>query len=723
MSLLDRRWFAAATLIIVMLAGCYVRFDSLVHWLDNEDRYFFDNQQIPLMLTVDAYYYLDIAKAVQEGTYDDYDNRRLVPDGYHRSPTPPLLSVLTALLSKIFDVSLEWVAIVLPAVLGMLLAIPVYLLGYGLAIRSRAAFIPPQDSVSAARASGLVSALFALISPFLVTRNSIGWFDTDILNVSFAVLFAWLAMELADSESRARTVSWLFGYALSFLVFLWWWDQSLIPVFGLAGVPLLVATAFLCRRSSQHMIPLAVAIVALLLAIVLWKGFGVLDPIRYWHGLSSIFGYITSDIEGSVFRAAGTAVSEQVSAPLAVLAMKACGGWLPSIAAFIGLLALAWMSKRYFLFLVAIVLVAVLSSRGLRFLIFCAPLFGLGIGALVYVFFCRIGRSGLRVGVLAVLLLAVAWAPLQQIQTNKNSVPRRNPVLFDAMKILGEKAEKDAVVWASWGHGHPLVYYTQKGVIGDGIFHSSDIQYVLNFPLATSNYRLAANWMSFYVAHGRNGLREANTLFGGSADAWAEGIPALQYMLGVGVEGSRSRLRDEYGFSEQQLDQALTFLFPGATRPVYLFLDYLLLRQPWFVLGRWDVVNRSGPTGHIYKQVSELRNDKEGIMMGRIGNDRVTIDAQNGRLISNKKAASLKEIRLYDGKKLRNKKYPENSGKLVLTMMFPVGIGVLADTQTADTLLTRLFFELRTDQRFFRPVAMQQPYYSIWLVTGEKYVD
>jgi len=48
-------------------------------------------------------------------------------------------------------------------------------------------------------------------------------------------------------------------------------------------------------------------------------------------------------------------------------------------------------------------------------------------------------------------------------------------------------------------------------------------------------------------------------------------------------------------------------------------------------------------------------------------------------------------------------------------------MGVLADMDTVDTLLSRLFFEMRTNKRFFKPIAMQQPYYSIWKVIGEKY--
>ncbi len=723
MYLLDKRWFAVSALVIVTLAGGYLRMDSLSHWLDNKDRYFFDDQQIPLMLSVDGYFYLDAAKAVQEGTYETFDDRRLVPDGYHRSPTPPLLAVITAFLGKFFNVSLEWVAIILSPVLGMLLAIPCYLLGSGLVKRARGTiFIPPERLTSASRLAGLVAALFALISPFLVERNSVGWFDTDMLNVSFAVLFSWLALELAVTENKIRAFSCLLGYGCFFLVFLWWWDQSVVPVVGLAGVPLLVAMVILGRRSPKQLMLVLLFIVGLALAFGFWKGFSVLNPVRYWYQLTGMFGYISSDVKSSVFRAAGAAVSEQAVAPLALLVVNSCGGWISFVASFVGLIALIWLSRGCFLFLTAIILVAVLSFRGQRFLIFWAPLFGLGIGTLVFIAYGYLSKSGWRVAVLVACVVSFAWAPLQQVNNNKGKTPRRSPVLFDAMKVIGENAEKNAVIWASWGHGHPLVYYTQKGVIGDGIFHTADIQYVLNFPLTTSDYRLAANWISFYVAHGRKGLREANTLFGGSDDAWSEGIPVLQQMLAYGIEGAQLCLEDEYGFSGQLLEKTLLFLFPGSVRPVYLFLDYLLLRQDWFVLGRWDVVTKSGPTGHSYTQVYGLRNDNTGRIKGRIGSAMVAVDALNGRVLRGKHSVMLKEIRFYEGGTLRIKVYPNNSGELVLNMMFPLGVGVLGDTVTVNTLLNKLFFELRTDERFFKPVAMELPYYSIWQVEGERYV-
>jgi asparagine N-glycosylation enzyme membrane subunit Stt3 len=722
MPLLENRWFAVAALLAVMLAGFYIRFDSLSHWQENKQRYFFDKQQIPLMLTVDAYFYLDAAKAVQDGTYEEFDQRRRVPAGYHRSPTPPLLSVITAWLSSFFHVSLEWIAILLPAVLGSLLAIPAYLLASGLMRRAGPGPLTPDaGAVGSSRAAGLVTALYALLSPFLVGRNAIGWFDTDMLNISFSVFFAWLAMKLADSRSKAELTLFMIGYGVGLLFFLWWWDQSTVPVFALAGLPLLIALLFIGKRSPQNLLVPAAALALLLIVVGTWKGFSVLNPLHYWQGLKSTMGYITSDTSTSVFRAAGAAVSEQSSAPLRILVTNTCGGWLPFFLALAGLSYLAWITRKYFLFLTAILFIAVLALKGQRFLIFWAPLFGLGIGTLVYILWERTAKISIRSLIVAVLIVAAGWAPLQLVLHDNNKIPRRSPVLFDAMKIIADHAQKDAVVWATWGHGHPLVYYTGKGVIGDGIFHSALIQYVINFPLATDNQQLAANWISFYVAHGEQGLRQANTLFADNANDWAKGLPALQQLLAAGSIGARFLLQEQYGLTDKQIEQNLTFLFPGSTRPVYLFIDYLLLRQAWYILGRWDVVSRSGPKYFTFLPIARLQNGKNGSLSGLCSQGPVEINPAAGRVSYGKNTFRVGEVRSHDGRRSRVNRIPANKSQLVLDIMYPAGTAVLADTNTADTLITKLFFEMKADTHYFMPLYMRQPYYTIWMVRGEKY--
>jgi hypothetical protein len=90
-----------------MAAGCYLRLAPLQTWLDHKERYFFDNRQVPLMVTVDSYFYLDIAKELQEGTFSSFDPHRFVPVGHNRPSTPPLLSVLLARLSTLSGIGLN----------------------------------------------------------------------------------------------------------------------------------------------------------------------------------------------------------------------------------------------------------------------------------------------------------------------------------------------------------------------------------------------------------------------------------------------------------------------------------------------------------------------------------------------------------------------------------------------------------------------------------------
>jgi len=78
--------------------------------------------------------------------------------------------VIAAGLAKITPFSLNWIGAVLPALLGLLLALPLYALGrfYG------------------GPAMGLTAVLMGLLSHYYVYRSSLGWFDTDCMNVTSA---------------------------------------------------------------------------------------------------------------------------------------------------------------------------------------------------------------------------------------------------------------------------------------------------------------------------------------------------------------------------------------------------------------------------------------------------------------------------------------------------------------------------------------------------------
>jgi len=703
-----------------MAAGCYLRLAPLSTWLDHKERYFFDNQQIPLMVTVDSYFYLDIARQLQEGTFSSFDRRRFVPVGHKRPPTPPLLSVLLARLSTLSGIGLEWLAILLPPFLGTLLAIPAYIIGFLLAMRARCSLIKEEQRVISARLMGLVTAFCSLLSPFFAERSAIGWFDTDVMNVTFPLVLALLCLKLADSKGKKEQIIYLSGFLITSLFFLWWWDQSYIPVFGFTAVPFITALIFITVRSPKNIVwPVAFAIV-LLVAIGIWKGFDVLNPLGYFKSLGRMTHYITSDSGNSPFLPAGIAVSEQNSASLNTFIAKGCG-WTPGfIVAGVGLLVLGMLVRTYIFFLGAVIIVTLMSFKGTRFLIFTAPLFGLGVGTLVFLTCHGIKNRLVQIAALSGILLISSWGAAKSFNSLDRRVPRRLPVLFDAMKRIEKKTPEDAVIWASWGHGHPLVYYGQRGTIADGIYHSAELQYILYVPMATGNFRLAANWMSFYVANGSEGFRKFNKMVGQGEGDWSKGIPLIQTLLASGIVGSRKLLIKDSHFASDEVEKTLKFLFPADARPVYLFLDYLLPAQAWFKIGRWDLTKRQGPGRTVYMTVSGVKIGQDKKIRGRSKLGKIELDPNRGMVSAGKKTLPLISLNLHNGKKLNSEKYQRKTG-LVASIFLPGRMGILADTKTANTVLTKLFYEFTYNRRYFALVDMSAPFYSLWQVRGERY--
>ena len=191
----------------MIFTAFFVRFYDLDYWLENKEFYFFDHQQLPILISIDAYYYLDIAKELLEGKYQHLDLNRHVPHGHINSFIPPLLSLILSYLAKLFSAPLEWVALLLPAFLGSLIAIPAYLLGYAFGQRMKSPFIREENRETAATVMGLTTALFTSLSPMLVSRSSVGWCDTDSLNVFFPVLASVLALHYADANNYESAIT------------------------------------------------------------------------------------------------------------------------------------------------------------------------------------------------------------------------------------------------------------------------------------------------------------------------------------------------------------------------------------------------------------------------------------------------------------------------------------------------------------------------------------
>ncbi|MBU0676274.1 MAG: hypothetical protein KJ950_16665 [Proteobacteria bacterium] len=713
-------------LLGILLAGFWVRFDSLAYWLKNPDQYFFQNHEIPVSLGVDSYYYYDIAADLKKGVIRKVDDRRHYPDGTPKVMAVPLLSALLALFSTIFGTSVEWVALVLPSVLGSLLALPVFFLGY---LLIRGARLPWQLSAEQQRAQaifmGLCSALFAVFSPYFVKRSSVGWCDTDSLNVVFATLSIVMAMGLAAAGSRKEKVLYGGGWCVTALLYAWWWDLGSVPVLVFSGFPLGVAFLFTGLKSKKALRPFLAIGGLMLVVLVIWKGGRILNPTRIWNEGAGMLAYVLG--KGgttSVFPVLEQYVGEQRHLLLNELADNIAGGLIVLMAGLGGLLCLGFLARRNILFLVSLLVVSILSFKGQRFLVFTAPLLGLGLGTIMVLLWnCSRDR---RVGMIAgfVFFVLVGWSMVPAAQKFNTREPILSPALFEGYKEASFFTPEDAVIWASWGNGHPLIYYSQRKTLGDGMYHPSHLLYYQNFPMATDSFQLAANWIRFRLVNGEQGLVRANELFAGIPEGWEQGMPILQRLLRVGIEKSRMILAGEFGYDPQKVEETLKFLFPEESPPIYLFLDYKhFLIQSWYGLGAWDFKSRDEPRSMKIPLGGFAINSRGTMVTGSSGQGPVSFNIQTGLGSVGEVGMGLSAIKMDNGVKPMTFDFPERkSGHvLYLTMHQGGGLGVVLSKNMADSVFVKMLLEKNQSQDFIVPVNDRSPAYVLCKVNGEAY--
>ena len=690
-----RYWIEALALLVIIGIGFLVRIEDIRDWEAHPEYALYKGE--PLLTTFDGYYYLTQAKDLIDGTYTPIDNNRNVPEGMHRRAMPPLISIVAAVLAKITPFSLNWIGAMLPAFLGVLLAIPLYALGrfYG------------------GPSMGLSGALMGLVSFYYVYRSSLGWFDTDCMNVTWATGATYCFLRFGVETGKRRYLYFLCGM-LIYLFFLWWWDSTPQVVTVISMLPLAVALLFFYRPPRKEG-SIFLAILGLGIGLVLWMRPDL--PIEIFKSVVGTYHYISTKKVVGIWPPIGATISEEAIPSFSEIVAKTTDSLPAFILAVAGLGWLFWDRPREGLFLsVPMILAALSFFFAKRFLIFFAPVTALGIGYLISRVWYWRRRFALFAIVAPISVVLLAWPEISKGMA-KNFWPKEPPYLIAGMDLASRKTPRDAVIWAWWDHGYPLNYWAGRGTIGDGALHGGHRSFYNGLPLATHSERLAANFMRFYVSCGMTGIEKVYKAVG---DDPARGVDLIKKVLSVGPEAARTllavaRLRPVGNL--QNVDQWLKFFYPEKTRPVYLFLDWRLTITDywWFWLGTWDIKKRDGihPT---YKAFYDLY-ERDNHIKGRGGLD---IDLETGILhIGNRMTTGLRRIVETTRHGLETKNYPGDS-RLVFDMFSPARFGALMDRHISESVFNKLYLLHVYNPKYFRPVGMNAPAYQLWEVIGDK---
>ncbi len=694
------RWIEAVLILIILALGLLVRLEDIRDWEAQPQRALYHGQ--PLLTTFDGYYYLTLARNLAEHAYRPVDEMRAVPDCPPRPQPPPLLSGIGNAVRSLTSQSFNWIGALTPAFLGILLFFPIYGIGrfYGGSVM------------------GCSSGLFAIMSFYYVYRSSLGWFDTDCMNVTFAMSAVFFALKFGETKDMKRYL-WFTGAIINYIFFLWWWDQTPQVTTAVALLPLAASLAFFYRPAKKEGIIFISILGAGALGILALKGMNL--PIKTVQGIIGSYKYISKQVQGD-FPNIGVTISEQVIPSLSEIVAKTTDNIMTFVLSIAGLALLFWRFRARGIYLAVPALLAGLSFFfAKRFMIFLAPTLALGAGFIISEIWLLKRRY--RVSAVAAPLIALIFViPSFQKDMRKTFWPKEPPYIIQGMDQASKRTPKDAVMWAWWDHGYPMIYWARRATINDGQVHGGERSVFNGLPMATNNERLSANLMHFFVERGINhGTHKVYNACGGDV---ARGFNLIRAVMAGGPSGAREiidQAKLKPGADMKTTEDWLRFFFPAKARPVYLFLDWRLTvtNYWWFWLGSWNPQRHDGiHPGYASFYGISRKGDK---ISGRTSSGQaMEVDLQSGTIRFGSKAASLKKVFLRYSGRVETKDYHVEKG-LNFEAVIDKGYAAVMDDSIAESVFNKLFLRHVFSPAYFEPLSLHTPYYQIWKVKGDKY--
>lgn len=566
------RRVALVLLVLLMLGGFCLRMEDLDPWRANADATFFRGE--PILTALDGYKYLCYARDLAEGTYDPIEQRRNFPQSVPRPRVPPPISVMVWLVSALLGVSLNWAATVLPPLLGISLAIPVYLLGTRIM----------------SRGTGLIAAGLCLSSPHYIGRSGLGHLDTDCLNVTLLALICF-AFAIFATSKRARSYLGLVAGIVLSVLFALWWDVAKEIALLLTGVALIPAIGLHLGFRSKAFWMLLVGLAGLFLAgLAVLPALGVVfqdgqTPAMYlWNRIQDFYGHVTKSHLGASPNIAES-IAELVRPSLRQVSLWTTGSHFSFGLSVVGLV---WLLRARFKYMLVLFPLLGLSLAALlfggRFLIFLNPLLGLGLSFLVVSGWRFRSRFAPLKWILP-LLLTIHAVNLFVVNERLVQWPIAHSRVVAGLDAIAHSTPTNSVVWTLWDNGHLANYWSRRATVADGGIHSGGRVVLASIPFAAQSPRLAANFMRFYARYGEKGVWAIARSLGG----YGAGVAWLRERLDSNQWDPKcfeiSPIPDPRHAALSALAKCTTY----EARPLYIVLDQRLAATwpSWLTHGNW----------------------------------------------------------------------------------------------------------------------------------------
>ena len=510
----DRRrsmWIGLLLTLACMVATTAWRLGPLSQWAPDTGAY--QSRGVPVMTTLDAYYTLRIARLQAQGRfvahgpaperhYERPEQGR--PGEWYQQREPKQLpgpSALLAALSTTFGVDIDRAALLLPPLLSGLFMLPLFLCAFRLGVP----------------AAGVLAGLVTTCSIDYLQRTSLGWMDTDALNLFFPWTVTAVILFMSGERSRQHLLVMSAVAGAVMYLFSRWYPKP--------AMALLFALALLGHLRLNHVPwPRALACMATFLVMS--------GPAPLVHAASQLHEfaqrYLATGVSAlGMARPAGAlefppvwpTISEAQHLPWAQTLQQVVRRADLGIVGLLGLLPLLlarWRSMVALAPMAALGLMALVSSR--RFTPYLAPFVGLGWGVLLGLLVAQTWRrwapvgmgpaSGLRAsaagGLVVVALYGLALSPAAWKQVQPQ--PAVPVPVFASLQDLPARLPAGSRLWTWWDLGFAIVDTTGFGVYHDGSAQYTPQTHLVATSLTQPDPALLADLMRFVDEAGNRGI-------------------------------------------------------------------------------------------------------------------------------------------------------------------------------------------------------------------------
>jgi len=685
-----------AALLFLQLGGTALRISPLNHWLSQRDTYFFNGN--PILLNADGYYHLRQARELLEGEYAAIDMKRTPPNGYTRSIPAPLLSWFTYVAAFFWPNGLEWIAVLLPAVLGAIIVYPVYGVG----------------AILSGRVAGLSAAAIAVTSPYYWMRSSVGWYDTDCLNVTFVAALTLAFLYFSKTKLVTRYAYLIICFFI-FLLFHWWWGvEASGVVISILLYLLITAIALYFRPTGKERKYFFIALVTAAVfatAVLSRKGM-----------ISSIFSPMVSYSE-YVFANANhfeesthDYIAELAGIPLSEIVMMSVGSWWGGTIATLGLVALVIRCRQAFLLLAPLLVLAMLSFSSKRFLIYLAPISALGFGHASQILW-EIKRLRFTGKIFAtVIVLMTLWPIVQYDMASCDRMPLHSVAYLRAMANIDSVTPSDSIIWGSWARGYPLEFFAKRTAVFDGGINNLMFQKINAYPLASSSMRFAANFMQYFANSGLASVTTTARSLGVSVESY---LSSLANILSLEPMDAFAQIKKEWKIRDTKAIALFRHLYPDSQRPLYLFLDNKTYCSPWYYLG--DQLGRKQPKDSIIFVPFRGGLIAPSIATGMSLGDNVPLVADASQMIVKygEQHLPLAGLRFISKMEVHEAHSKSNSG-IEFELFVDASFGAVMEGSVYQSVFNNLFMLPGPKTPFFSIQYSNQPFVQVWKVEADK---